>query len=162
MAVFVITLGLNAQNQTGIVDSLLRVLPKAANDTVRARIYIRLHDNLRLSNPEKALIYAGEGLKIVHKMKWNKGLSIFYNDIGNNYLDQGKHKEALENFLKSLEYSTELPSIRALTLQNISVVYYKEENMPLALQYNNKAFALAKKENLTSTLAACYNSYGDI
>lgn len=162
IAVFVITLGLNAQNQTGIADSLLRELPRAANDTVRARVYIRLHDNLRLSNPEKALIYAGEGLKIVHKMKWNKGLSIFYNDIGNNYLDQGKHKEALENYLKSLEYSTELPSIRALTLQNISVVYYKEENMPLALQYNNKAFALAKKENLTSTLAVCYNSYGDI
>ena len=162
MAVLVITLGLNAQNQTGIVDSLLRELPKAANDTVKARVYIRLHDNLRLSNPERALIYAGEGLKIVRKMKWNKGLSIFYNDIGNNYLDQGKHKEALENFLKSLEYSTELPSVRALTLQNISIVYFKEENIPLALQYNNKAYEFAIKENKTSTLATCYDTYGDI
>lgn len=161
-AVLFLILALKAQNQTTTVDSLLRELPKATSDTVRARIYIRLHDNLRFSNPEKALSYAGEGLKIVHKMKWDKGLSVFYNDIGNNFLDQGKHKEALGNFLKSLEYSGKIPSLRALTLQNIGIVYFKEENIPMAMQYNNQAFGIAGKNNLTATLGACCNTYGDI
>ena len=131
---------LSAQKTDVVVDSLLRELPKATNDTVRSRIYIRLHDKLHQTNPEKALFYARKGLKIVTKMNWHKGLSAFYNDMGNNFLDQGKHKEALEHFLQSLNYSSEIPSIRAMTLQNTSIVYFKEENIPLAIKYNNEAF----------------------
>ena len=148
-----------AQN-IAVIDSLLNELPVAKDDTVRARIYIRLHDKTFHDNPEKALEFARKGLKIVTKMNWYKGLSIFYNDMGNNFLDQGKHKEALEHYLKSLAYSREIPSLRANTLHNTSIVYYKEENIPLAIKYNNEAYVLAKKENFTSTIADCYNTFG--
>ncbi|MBL0013902.1 MAG: tetratricopeptide repeat protein [Flavobacterium sp.] len=148
-----------AQN-TSVIDSLLNELPNAKNDTIRARIYIRLHNNLYQHNPEKALMYANKGLKIVTKMNWHKGLSVFNNDIGNSYLGQGKHKEALEYYLKSLEFSKDLPSLRANTLQNTSIVYFQEENIPLATKYNNEAFQLAKKENNITCIADCYNNYG--
>jgi signal transduction histidine kinase len=148
-----------AQNASAI-DSLLNELPKAKNDTVRARIYIHLHNNIYPYNPEKALMYAKKGLKIVTKMNWHKGLSVFNNDIGNSYLGQGKHKEALEYYLKSLEFSKDLPSLRANTLQNMSIVYFNEENIPLATKYNNEAFQLAKEENNTTCIADCYSNYG--
>jgi signal transduction histidine kinase len=160
--IVILLLALQSSAQNHKIDSLLTELPKAKNDTIRARIYIRLQDNLRQTNPEKALLYGRIGLRIVQKMKWNKGLSVFYNDIGNTYLDQGKHKEALANYLKSLDYSEEVPTVRALTLQNISIVYFKEENIPLAIKYNNIAIDYATKENITTTLALCNNSYGDI
>ncbi len=148
-----------AQN-TSVIDSLLNELPNAKNDTIRARIYIRLHNNLYQHNPEKALMYANKGLKIVTKMNWHKGLSVFNNDIGNSYLGQGKHKEALEYYLKSLEFSKDLPSLRANTLQNTSIVYFNEENIPLATKYNNEAFQLAKKENNINCIADCYTNFG--
>jgi tetratricopeptide (TPR) repeat protein len=150
---------MTAQN-TSVVDSLLKELPRAKDDTVRARIYIRLHDQTFHDSPERALEFAKKGLKIVTKMNWHKGLSIFYNDMGNNYLDQGKHKEALEYYLKSLAYSKEISSLRANTLHNTSIVYYKEENIPLAIKYNNEAYVLAKKEKYISIIADCYNNYG--
>ena len=124
--VFLFSFVINAQN-TNVIDSLLNELPLAKDDTVRARIYIQLHDKTFQSNPEKALIYARKGLKIVTKMNWYKGLSVFYNDMGNNYLDQGKHKEALEHYLKSLEFSKEILSLRCTTLQNTSIVITKKK-----------------------------------
>jgi signal transduction histidine kinase len=160
LAVFFCVFGLQAQPSKAIIDSLLNELPKAKNDTVRSRIYIRLHDNLYQSNPELALHYARKGLKIVTQMKWDKGMCAFHNDIGNNYMDQGKHKEALEHYLQSLEYSKELPSIRVLTLQNTSIVYFKEENIPLSMRYNNEAFSLAQKEKINPSIAECLTTYG--
>ncbi len=160
LAVFLCVFGLQAQPSKAITDSLLNALPKAKNDTVRSRIYIRLHDNLYQSNPELALHYARKGLKIVTQMKWDKGICAFHNDIGNNYLDQGKHKEALEHYLQSLEYSKDIPSIRVLTLQNTSIVYFKEENIPLSMRYNNEAFSLAQKEKINPSIAECLTTYG--
>ncbi|MBK8599608.1 MAG: tetratricopeptide repeat-containing sensor histidine kinase [Flavobacterium sp.] len=93
-------------------------------------------------------------------MNWHKGLSVFYNDMGNSYLGQGRHKEALAHYLKSLEFSKELPSQHATTLRNTSIIYLNQENILLATKYNNEAFQLAKKENYITCMADCYNNYG--
>lgn len=152
----------NAQTQIGNTDSLLAQLPNAKNDTIRARIYIKLHNNLYQTQPIKALKYAQAGLKIVTKMNWSKGLAVFNNDIGNNYLDQGKHQLALVYFLKSLRFSEQIANVKAITLQNTAVVYFKERNILLANQYNNAAFKIAQKEKLEATMADCYNIFGQI
>ena len=87
------------QNSPKTIDSLLQQIPLAKNDTARARIYIKLENELRSSNPEKALQYAEKSLQIVKKMNWEKGLAVCYNDIGNNYSDRGLHQLSLANFL---------------------------------------------------------------
>lgn len=155
-------LNIKSQNSNKTVDSLLLALPNTKNDTVKARIYINLASNLQQSNPDKALKFAFEGLEIVKKMNWKKGFSVYYNDIGNIYLNQSKHKEALAYLAKSLKYSQDFPEVRGNTLHNIAVVYFKEENIPMSLQYNDKLYELAKKENRIDYLGNCYNTYGDV
>jgi signal transduction histidine kinase len=113
-------------------------------------------------DPDKALYYANVGLKLVQRMNWDKGLSVYNNDIGNIYLNQSKHKEAIQYFLKSLDYTSKYPIVRAMTLHNVSVIYLKEDNIQMALQYNLQAFELAYEENLTTTIGSCYTTFGDL
>ncbi len=153
---------LNIKAQQFNTDSLLKVLKTSQNDTLKARVYIKIASNLQQHNPQKALNFAFKGLNIVKKMNWGKGFAVYYNDIGNNYLDQGKHKEAVAYFLKSLAFSKQIPSLRAITLNNTAVAYFKERNILLSRQYNNAAFNIAQKQNLEATMADCYNIFGQI
>ncbi len=142
------------------VDSLLSALPKAKNDTIKARLYIRIANGLSQSDPEKALKYSFIGLDLVKKMKWDKGLAAFYNDIGSVYLNQSKYVQALENFKQSINYSSNYPNLRAIAFSNISVVYYNQTDIPLALHYNNQALKIAEKENYQMIMADCFSNYG--
>lgn len=150
----------SAQNPQVDVDSLLSVINRTNNDTVKARQYLFLLAELRSSDPNKGLAYANEGLKIVKKLKWEKGFAAYYNDIGTTYHDQGKHLIALDYYKKSIEHAQGFPYLNALALQNAGVVYQKEHNFPMAIQYTNKALKIAVHEKLDDVKADCWVTFG--
>lgn len=150
---------LNAQT---MADSLLTELSKTTNDTVKARIYIKLVDYYQQTNPKKALEYANKGLKIVHNLNWEKGYAVYYNDIGSTYLAQTKYKEALFYLKKSLDYSANLPAIRCNTLHNITIIYTNHENFELAKKYNTSLYQFAKKNDIPFGVACSFSNFGEI
>src|SRR6218665_1749702 len=92
----------NTQNKT--VDSLLSAFSNTKNDSTKVRLLLQLENNIRPFDPKKALLYANDALKIIKKLHWKKGFAAYYNDVGNNYHDQGKHSTALGYYLKSFYY----------------------------------------------------------
>ncbi len=142
------------------IDSLQNAIPFAENDTVKARIYIKLENELRSSDPKKAVQYALKSLSIVKKMNWTKGLAVCYNDIGNNYSDRGLHELSLANFLESLKHSQDLPQVRVMTFSNIANLYLKQENYDLVLKYNGEALKIATKENFLESKASAFQKSG--
>ena len=147
-------------NNQKLIDSLHNCLPEAKNDTVKARIYIKLENALRQSDPNKALEYAKKSLSIVKKMNWKKGLSVCYNDIGNNYSDRGLFDLSLKNFLESLKNSQDFPQIRVSTFGNIANLYLKQDNFEMVLKYNNYVLEIAEKEGLIASKAKAFQMSG--
>ena len=149
-------------NNQKVIDSLLKQISFAKNDTAQARIYIKLENEFRSSNPVKGLVYAEKCLAIVKKMKWQKGLAICYNDIGNNYSDRGLHELSLKNFLESLKNSVEYPNIKVMTLGNIANLYLKQGNYEMVSKYNNEALKIATTENFLDPKASAFQKSGFI
>jgi signal transduction histidine kinase len=143
-------------------DSMLQKLAVERNDTIKARLYIRIANSLSQSAPDKALSYQLKGLALVKKMKWRKGLAAFYNDIGANYLNRSQFKEALENFKSSVQFSIDYPNLKATALQNISVIYFAQTNIALALLYSDSALKIADANGLAIVKINCNITYGNI
>ncbi len=144
------------------IDSLQQAISFAKNDTVKARIYIRLESEIRSSDPKGALPFALKSLSIVKKMKWSKGLAVCYNEIGNNYSDRGLHELSLANYLESLKHSQQVSIVRVATFSNIANLYLKQKNYALVLKYNNEALKIATKENYLEPKASAFQKFGFI
>ncbi|MFT3795016.1 tetratricopeptide repeat protein [Flavobacterium sp.] len=150
----------SAQNPQTKVDSLLNIIAKTQNDTVKARSYLLILSELRSSNPNKGLQYANEGLKIVQKLHWDKGFAAYYNDIGNTYHDRGNHLLALDYYLKSIAHSEKYTYLNATALQNAAVIYQKEHNFPMAIRYTNHALKIAVANRHDDIKANCWTTFG--
>lgn len=74
-----------------LVDSLLTAVPAAENDTIKARLYNRIFNELSLLNVDQARQYARMGLDHSKKMKWPKGIAVFQNNLGRTYSDIGNY-----------------------------------------------------------------------
>jgi len=137
-----------AQTNQAYVDSLKTILRTTDNDSTKAQMYIRIENALRQSDPEQSFKYLESGLKIVKEMNWGKGYAIYYNDMGTNYNDRSIYDKALEYYQKSLDYSEDYPTVRILTLSNIAILYAHQDNETMARIYNEKAWAISRKEHL--------------
>jgi len=160
----IFSLGMHAQetdvNNQQKIDSLLRVLATTRIDSVKIKSLLKLEYCYRYTDFRKGLDFAEEALRLSKKTKWDKGLAISYNNIGNSYLDRGKHSEAIDYYLKSLDYSAKFLKNRHITLMNISNIYLREKNFVLSQKYINESYQIAKKTNDLETLAFCYYQMG--
>lgn len=160
----VFSIGANAQetdvkNQQKI-DSLLQVVSTTKVDSVKIRSLMKLEYCYRFSDYQKGLDFAEEALELAKKTKWTKGLALCYNNIGNSYLDRGKHFQAIDYYLKSLDYSKEFLKIRHITLMNISNIYLREKDFELSEKYIDESYRLAIKTTDSETIAFCYYQMG--
>lgn len=76
-----------------VADSLIHLLPQIQGDTPRARLYKAIVDQLG-DQPRQAVHYANEGLKLVKKMGWTKGIGVFNGMLGRLYTDNGNYAKA--------------------------------------------------------------------
>lgn len=153
----------NAQNDLKNqkkMDSLFNVVKTTKVDSLKVKALLKLAYAYRLNDFEKGMGFADEALKLAQKIKWERGLAVCYNNIGNGYLDSGKHSEALGYYLKSLEYSKKHFSSRHVTLMNISNIYLREKNFDLSKKYINESYKIAQKTDDIKTVGACYYQMG--
>jgi len=142
------------------IDSLLKVVKTTKIDSVKIKSLLKLEYCYRFIDFQKGLDFAEAALQLSKKIKWTKGLAFCYNNIGNSYLDRGKHSEAIAYYLKSLDYSANFLKSRHITLMNISNIYLREKNFGLSKKYINASYKIAVKTNDVETLAFCYYQMG--
>jgi signal transduction histidine kinase len=91
---FLLITGLHTQAQKTdrpLIDSLQQAITVTENDSVKARLYNRLYNELCFINAEEAMQYAKIGLAHAQKMKWQKSIAVFQNNVGRSFSDMGNY-----------------------------------------------------------------------
>lgn len=98
-------------------------------------------------NFQNSADYYLKAIEIAEKIKFTRGLSISYNNIGENYTDLNDHEKALIYFEKALVLNNSIREMRgqAINLENIGNLFFKKKNYSKALNYWTKGFEFARK-----------------
>ncbi len=127
--------------QKNIVDSLYQKLDKEKIDTNRVKLMCDIGYELRVNDPEKALIISNEALLLSKKIKYIIGQSKSLGTIAIIFRLIGNFPLALEYNLKRLELVEKTNNQRnfASVLSNIALVYVNQEEYKKALDYYYKS-----------------------
>ncbi|MBX2932406.1 MAG: tetratricopeptide repeat protein [Chitinophagaceae bacterium] len=120
------------------IDSLQTALKKAKQDNNKVNILNALseHAGWRKGNYDTALFYAQNALQLAQKLRFKKGESDAYNNIGMIHLYQENYQEALNKFSLSLQTSEQAGDKKeqAIAYLYIGIVYVYQENDAEALK----------------------------
>ncbi|WP_460966703.1 ATP-binding protein [Spirosoma migulaei] len=137
-----------AQKQgRALIDSLVAELPKAANDTVKGRLYRVIAEEWFFTNIDQALHYSRLGLQHTTRMKWERGIGVFNGYIGRAYSDKGNYDSCLYYFKKAVRIYKTLGDTwnLASTTNNIGVAEQNiRSNYPAATHYYFEALGYAE------------------
>jgi signal transduction histidine kinase len=139
-----------------LVDSLVAALPAIKNDTLKARTYNRIFNELTFINIDAAMNYANKGLQFAKAMRWQKGVSVFQDNIGRAYSDQGNYDSAIFYYTTSLLTNKSLGEKRnmASTYNNMGVAAQNiRSDYTTAANYYFKALQLAEEAKDSSLIS---------
>lgn len=122
-----------------MIDSLLKSIAIAENDTVKARLYNRVFNEFTSVNVDEATRYARIGLAHTQKMNWSKGIAVFQNNLGRCYSDKGNYDSTLFFYNAALATHTA-----------------EKDKFNMANTYNNLAVAAQNLKADYTTAAAFY------
>lgn len=135
------------------LDSLAKeLLVYQTRDTFRVRTLERITYLERFRNPDKAILYAKEGLFISDSLHYAFGQIYCMNHIGTCFLMKGQYKLALQEYLKVVKKfgTTSDPQVSkglSLAINNIGMTYFEMNELTLAEKFFNKALVIDKKLN---------------
>lgn len=152
--VLLICIGSPAQKHgQAFADSVIALMPAAANDTVKARMFQAISNECFNTLPQKVLEYNRAGLELATKMKWEKAIGSFNLTIGRYYqtikivYDSAIYynKKAYDIFVR---YNLKQPA--NIALGNIGTLYQDIGNYTKAIEYFSISLKNAEegKDNL--------------
>ena len=113
------------QGQTRI-DSLLRQLPKAKEDTNKVKLLVDLSHTYYSINPDEGLKYGKQGLALAEKLDWEQGMANAGRTIAGNYgYGKSDYPMALKYASQALQHFQEIgdKTGTARILGDMGVVY---------------------------------------
>ncbi len=151
--------------QDSVADSLRQLLTGTKDDTSRVLILAKLSSAYIYSEPDSAMKFAHEGLRLAQKIKYFMGEAWCLNAIGATLMVTGNYPKALETYheaLKLRELINDSAGIAA-SMTNIGIIYAQQGDYRQALQYLFKAKeideALQDERNITSDLLNIGEAY---
>lgn len=128
-------------SQTNLIDSLVREIRAAEADTTKINLYITLHDELRLSDFNKAAKIARVSYKLSQQINWSKGIATTGRNFGIALNLLGKYDSAELVLNEAINSSKEVGDISNvgycyMTLGNIQ---YDQTNYDEALKFYFKS-----------------------
>jgi len=148
-------------------DSLENELKKSV-DTSKVNVLNALVLAYRKNDPEQALKYSDQALRLSEKIDFKKGIGNTYLMIGAVYFDLGNYQKALEYYSKSLTIRESLSDKNGIaqSLNNIGDVYINQSNYEKALKYYLQSLVICesignKKLMKLNNIAASYYYLGD-
>ena len=96
-----------AQTQTGesgkVIDSLLKVVATAKEDTKKVNIYWKLATKYKISNQDSGIYFGRLGLVLAEKLDFKVGRGRMNQAIGQNFANKGELRQAQAYYLKSID-----------------------------------------------------------
>ena len=148
-----------------LVDSLVKEIPAAADDTVKTRLYNKVFNALISLNVDEAKQYAFTGLQHTTKMKWAKGIGVFQDNLGRVYSSQGNYDSAVYYYKASLDVNIKEKNKfnEASTYNNLGVAAQNiKGDYPAASGYYFKALQIAEEIKDSSLISLSLNNIAKI
>jgi len=141
-----------------LADSLLSALPNAVTDRKRASILNDVTDFYRNVNTDSAFKYAALGMRIVNRMKWDKGIAVFNLNYGNIYSSKEQLDSSSQCFFRALGIFKKLRDTvnMAIVYNDLGTIAKEKSDFVAATQYfmNTLQIGLDLKNNFTIGLAS--------
>lgn len=104
----------------------------------------------KLKRQDSAFVYYEKAIQHFKQRKDTTNLCLAYNNLGNLFTDRKTYTKALNSLQKSLklQQKSKDSSVLKHTYNAISEVYGNLKQYPLAYQYKDSSYAIAKKEFL--------------
>ena len=137
---------LNAQ-QNKKLDSLLKVYQNHKDDTLKVKTLAHLYNSLLYTDPETALKYAREELRLSEKLHYSKGIGWSTYHIGAYYLNGGNIDSARYYLNRSMEvYKESGEEVRySSVLGSLAYLEYSEGNYDTALAKFDEVIEIVEK-----------------
>ncbi len=146
------------------IDSLLKVLANAKQDTNKVNILTNLSFTYGNIDPDKGIGYGLQALKLADELNFDKGLANANNSLHQNYLCRAEYDTALKYVLRSLEINERLGNKRsvAVNLGNIANIYQGQSNFSRALEYQFRALKIKEELKNKELIATSLMNIGNI
>ena len=131
--------------QLPLRDSLLHVLQNQKQDSNRVLILAQLSRLYLYETPVAGIPYAMEGLHLATNLKYDRGIGVSLNALGNCHRLTGNYAHAMKLHFKALEMFDRLndPEGLAYGYHGISTVYEDQLNANEAIEYAHKVITYA-------------------
>lgn len=145
-------------------DSLLLVIAKTGNDSIKMDAYNKLRRVTYYTESEKSLKYTKKYLQYAKKNKYPQLIAIAQFYMGNGYVTQSEYDKALNYYLKSAKYfEKEKDSSRLSSVLNgIGAAYESSENLDKSLEYFQKSQKISEDSKDLRRNALALNNIGNI
>ena len=149
------------QNSAEYIENQIKLTKQ---DTQKVNYYNQLALLHSKDSPSKARKYAKTALELAEQIKYWKGATQAYCNIGVTYRIQTQHTKALRFLMKAYQRYEEaqLLAPQPQLLSEIGLVYRQQNDLPHAQSFFNKALGIAKKLNQKDQIALAYNNLGVI
>ena len=116
----------------------------------------------RTVSQEKAIEYGNKALKLSTELKFKKGESQAYNDLGIIYSDQKNYDVAIDSYNKSLVIRKDLKDLKGIAALYIKlgIVYQEQGNFKEAVQFQLQALQTYEKLQLDFGIGTALNNLG--
>ena len=147
-----------------LIDSLLRELPKAPDDTGKVNVLTALSFSYSFINPDEGIRYGEQSLDLAAKLQWKKGMAWANSRLGVNYRGKSEHQKALEYFSKALTLFREIGANDGIEAVdgNMGNVCYDQGDYPKALEYYSQALNMAEEIGDKRGMARAANGIGNV
>lgn len=156
--------GLTAYGQGSKLDSLLKKLPTAKDDTTKVMLLRDIGNNLAHQEPLRAVAYWKQGVELGKRLEYIKGLAHCYINIATGYSFAGQLDSSIIYSDTAIYYTklTANPARLALVYLNRADNYVNLHNPRAALIYCDTALKYAEKAKDNDRLARIYHIIGDV
>ena len=153
-----------------LIDSLLKELPKAKEDTNKVKLLNNLSFSYYSINPDEGIKYGQQQLALATQLDWKKGTAWGNHNLGWHYQRKFDYPKAFEYDLKALKIYEETGNRQGAADMNMSIgmVYRSQSDYPKALEYYFKALKMYEEignkklvANVTGNIGRVYNNESD-
>lgn len=109
-----------------------------------------------------SLTYSRDALKQSEKINYKLGIAIAHNNIGYSLTDLGNYKDALENYLISIDLFKDLgeENREAIAYNDIGYIFQTQGLIEKAIENYIKSLKLLEKLDDKASIGACLNNIG--
>lgn len=160
---FIIGINSNIISQSRIED-LKKSLTTAKDLKQKVDLLNKISIEINETNPEDALVYANQLIKISKENNYKLGLAMGYGNLAMYYNCTGNYQQSIENYQLSEKIKIEIndESGLAVTYNNQSLVYTNMGKYEKAIELLQKSLIIKEKLKDIYNIAVIYNNIANL